>query len=307
MIFPQRLQKGDTVGMVAPARKISPAQLDGALIVLESWGLTPKLAKNIFSPNHSYLAGTDAERREDFQRMVNDPGVKAIFCARGGYGSTRIIEEIDFSPMRKNPKWVVGFSDVTAFHLKLLSLGIASVHATMPIFFGQEEAQSSVDSIRKILFSGTCGITFPAEPFNRVGSCSGEVAGGNLSLIVDSLNTDSEPDTDNRILVVEEVDEYFYKLDRMFTQLRRSGELKKLAGLVVGHMTDIKNSDLAFGETVFDIVNHAVRDYSYPVAFSFPSGHRNPNEAWIEGGHAQLEVGLTNVSLSYPNIYSVNA
>lgn len=307
MILPPRLEAGDTVGIVAPARKISAGQLEPAQRILKSWGLKTLLGKNIFSTSHSYLAGNDEQRREDIQGMIDNEEVKAIFSARGGYGSTRIIDEVDFSSLKSSPKWMVGFSDVTAFHLRLISMGIASIHGTMPIFFGQIEARDSVESIRQILFGGACTIEFGAEESNRPGQCRGEVIGGNLSLIVDALNTSAEPDTRNRILMVEEVDEYFYKLDRVFTQLRRAGKLKDLAGLVIGHMTDIKNSELEFGESVQQIVRHAVRDYQYPVAFSFPSGHRNPNMAWVHGGEATLEVSMKKVSLSYSKIYSAKA
>lgn len=307
MKYPPKLEAGDTVGIVAPARKISPAQLEPALKTLQSWGLKTLLPKNIFSSSHSYLAGNDAERREDFQGMIDNPEVKAIFSARGGYGSTRIIEDLDFSSLAKTPKWILGFSDVTAFHLRLSGMGMASIHGTMPIFFGQPEARDSVESIRKILFTGLCQLEWDPHEFNRGGTGRGEVVGGNLSLIVDALNTASEPDTTHKILIIEEVDEYFYKLDRMFTQLRRSGKLKDLSGLVIGHMTDLKNSELDFGETVYQIVSHAARGYGYPVAFSFPSGHRNPNLAWIHGGEAVLEVTATQVRLSYPNIYSPKA
>lgn len=306
MIYPPKLRRGDKVGLAAPARKISPGQLEAALKTLQNWGLKPFLAKNIFSSKHSYLAGSDEERREDFQSMIDDEEVRAIFCARGGHGSTRIIEDIDFSSFKKTPKWVIGFSDVTAFHLRLASMGIASIHGTMPIFFDQPEALESVESIRKILFNGDGEIVFNPEQFNRTGRASGEVVGGNLSLIVDALHTPSNPDTKNKILIVEEVDEYFYKIDRMFTQLRRSGKLKDLAGLLIGHMTELKNSDLAFGETASEIVLHAVRGYSYPVAFSFPSGHHNPNLAWVHGAPAVLDVSPNKVRLSYPNIYSEN-
>jgi muramoyltetrapeptide carboxypeptidase len=239
--------------------------------------------------------------------MIDDPGIKAIICARGGYGSTRIVEDIDFTKLNKEPKWVIGFSDVTAFHLQLVSRGVASIHATMPIFFSNDDSADSVESLRNVLFSGSCEIEMTPEKENRIGRAEGEVIGGNLSLLVDALTTPSEPDTNNKILIVEEVDEYFYKLDRMFTQLRRTGKLQKLAGLVIGHMTDIKNPELAFGETVSQIVMHAVRDYHYPVAFSFPSGHQNPNIAWIHGGKGILDVSLAKVSLVYPNIYSAIA
>lgn len=304
MRYPPALRIGDKVAIVAPARKITPTQLDPALTTLESWGLRVVLAKNIFSSGHGYLAGTDTERQTDFQSMIDDPEVKAIFSARGGYGSTRIIEELDFSSFADNPKWIIGFSDVTAFHLKMVSMGIASIHGTMPIFFGKPEAAESVESIREILFSGVCDLRWQPDAFNRTGTARGEIVGGNLSLIVDALNTPSEPDTHDRILMIEEVDEYFYKLDRMFMQLRRSGKLSKLAGLAIGHMTDIKNSEMDFGETVQQIVMHAVRDYGYPVAFSFPSGHRNPNYAWIHGGPATLEVTVNEVRLTYPNVYA---
>lgn len=304
MIYPPKLSAGDKVGIVAPARKISRAQLEASLKTLRAWELEPVLAKNIFSTAHSYLAGSDEERREDFQMMINDGEIKAVFCARGGYGSTRILEDIDFSPLRNAPKWIIGFSDITAFHLRLASIGVASIHGTMPIFFDQSEAAESVESIRKIIFEGACQVSFAAEESNRPGEAHGEVVGGNLSLLLDALNTPSEPVTENRILIIEEVDEYLYKLDRMFTQLRRAGKLKHLRGLAIGHMTDMKNSDLVFGETVQEIILHAVRDYQYPVAFSFPSGHKNPNFAWIHGGPARLNVSLRRVTLSYPNIYS---
>lgn len=305
-LFPPRLKKGDRVGIIAPARKISQAQLAPAIEVLKGWGLEPVLAGNIFSTNHSYLAGTDRERAKDFQDMIDNPAISAIFSARGGYGSTRIIEDVDFSPLEKKPKWIIGFSDVTAFHLRLLRIGLASIHGTMPIFFGREESGPSVESIRSILFSGECTLETSGNDHNRLGTAAAEVIGGNLSLIVDALNTPSEPDTRGRILVLEEVDEYFYKLDRMFTQLRRAGKLKNLAGLVIGHMTDMKNSDLDFGESIEQIVSHAVRDYDYPLAFDFPTGHEEPNHAWIHGGTATLNVTVNQTSLLYQKIYSTS-
>lgn len=303
MQYPPRLKDGDKVGIVAPARKITPAQLDPALSVLGQWGLIAVPGNNIFSTAHSYLAGTDEERRRDLQAMIDDPRVKAIFCARGGYGSTRIIDDIDFSPLESAPKWFVGFSDITAFHLRLAGMRLASIHGTMPIFFGRTESRDSVDSIRKILFEGVCRIHFDPHPCNRPGAASGEVIGGNLSLVVDALHTPSAPDTTHKILLLEEVDEHYYRLDRMMTQLRRSGKLKDLTGLIIGHMTEMKESDLAFGEAVHEIVLHAVRDYDFPVAFSFPSGHQEPNLAWIHGGRATVHVGLRETALHFEELY----
>lgn len=306
MIFPPKLKPGDTIGIVAPARKIFPEQLESAIQILQSWGLKILPAKNIFSSIHPYLAGSDVERRQDFQNMIDDPTVNAILCARGGYGCTRIIDDINFSPLKNSPKWIIGFSDVTAIHLRLIRMGFASIHGTMPILFNLDAAQSAVESLKKILFNGSGDISISPEKTNRSGNGAGEVLGGNLSLVVDSLATPSEPDTNNRILFLEEIDEYLYKVDRMFTQLSRAGKLENLAGLLIGHMTDLKNSELAFGESVSQIVLHAVRDYNYPVAFSFPSGHQNPNIAWIHGATATLNVSETQVDFSYPNIYSIS-
>ncbi len=305
MNYPPKLKPGDTIGIVAPARKIFPEQLESAIQILQSWGLKTLPSKNIFSSVHPYLAGSDDERRQDFQSMVDDPTVNAILCARGGYGCTRIVDDIDFSTLKNHPKWIIGFSDVTAIHLRLIRMGFASIHGTMPILFNHE-ASESVESLKKILFNDSSEIKISIVKTNRSGNGVGEVLGGNLSLIVDSLATSSEPDTNNKILFLEEIDEYFYKVDRMFTQLRRAGKLENLAGLLIGHMTDLKNSELAFGESVSQIVLHAVRDYKYPVAFSFPSGHQNPNIAWIHGATAILNVSENQVSFSYPNIYSIS-
>ncbi len=305
MNYPPKLKPGDTIGIVAPARKIFPEQLESAIQILQSWGLKTLPSKNIFSSVHPYLAGSDDERRQDFQSMIDDPTVNAILCARGGYGCTRIVDDIDFSTLKNHPKWIIGFSDVTAIHLRLIRMGFASIHGTMPILFNHE-ASESVESLKKILFNDSSEIKISIVKTNRSGNGVGEVLGGNLSLIVDSLATSSEPDTNNKILFLEEIDEYFYKVDRMFTQLRRAGKLENLAGLLIGHMTDLKNSELAFGESVSQIVLHAVRDYKYPVAFSFPSGHQNPNIAWIHGATAILNVSENQVSFSYPNIYSIS-
>ncbi len=304
MIFSPGLRTGDAIGIVAPGKKLPEIQLVSATTLLTSWGLNVRIAPNVFSDSHSYLAGTDEQRLADFQSMIDDPDVKAIFCARGGYGSTRIVDSINLGPLKSNPKWIVGFSDITALHLHLLKAGIASIHGTMPVFFGREDAQKSVESLRRLLFDGDCQISFGPGKASRPGSATAEVVGGNLSLITDALGTSSDPDTDSKILVVEEVDEYFYKVDRMFTQLRRAGKLKNLAGLLIGHMTDLKDPELAFGDTLEEIVCHAVRDYDYPVAFSFPSGHENPNHAWVEGGTATLDVGENKASLAYPTITS---
>lgn len=298
MIIPPFLKKNDTIGIAAPGRKIKKEELEAAQKIIHSWGLNTITAKNIFSTQHSYLSGSDEERLEDFQMMIDDNSVKAIICARGGYGSTRILDALDFSGFKKNPKWIVGFSDITAIHLKLFTLGIQSIHSTMPVLFSKEASKESVESLRKLLFGEQDVIQARPSSINRSGQCSGQTIGGNLSLVVDALATKSEPDTNGKILILEEIDEYSYRLDRMLMQLKRAGKLKDLAGLVVGHFTDVKDTEVSFGESFKEIILHAIKDYKYPVAFDFPIGHENPNLAWRHGAVATLSVNEGGATLS---------
>jgi len=299
MIKPPPVQYGDTVAIVAPARKIATEDLTSAAEKLRSWGLNVVLAKNINSQKHSYLAGADFERLEDFQRAINDPNIKAVICARGGYGSTRIIDQLDFTALMQYPKWVVGFSDITAVHLALLHYGIQSIHGTMPVLFSKPDAEESLLSLQRALFGFDITLSAKENMHNKVGKGSGEVVGGNLSLIVDSLGTSSEPNLRGKILIVEEIDEYFYKIDRMFMQLKRAGKFFDLAGLIVGHFTDIKDTVLPFGERLEDIVLRIVEDDHFPVAFNFPTGHENPNLAWYHGGRGTFEVTSSTASLKF--------
>lgn len=290
MITPPLLRAGNTIAITAPGRKVSHADMDMAIKTFQSWGLNVKLAENLFSTDHSYLAGTDAQRLGDLQSLINDVNVHAIICARGGYGSTRIVDQVDFSPLVETPKFIVGFSDITAIHLKLYSLGIQSIHATMPILFSKDTSKPSIESLKRMLMERPDRIPSPSNKYSIDGYGRGEVIGGNLSLINDALGTSSEPDTNGKILIIEEIDEYRYKIDRMLTQLRRAGKLENLAGLVIGHMTDIKDSELSFGEAVEEIILNHTQHYNYPVAFGFPTGHENPNLAWLHGGMAELNV-----------------
>jgi muramoyltetrapeptide carboxypeptidase len=305
MITPPLLRAGNTVAITAPGRKVSKADMDIAIKTFQSWGLDVKLADNLFSNDHSYLAGTDPQRLDDLQSLINDANVHAIICARGGYGSTRIVDQVDFSPLVETPKFIVGFSDITAIHLKLYSLGIQSIHATMPILFSKDTSRPSIESLKRILMEKPDRIQSPSTKYSIDGRGRGEVIGGNLSLINDALGTSSEPDTNGKILVIEEIDEYRYKIDRMLTQLKRAGKLENLAGLVVGHMTDIKDSELSFGETVEEIILNHTRQYNYPVAFGFPTGHENPNLAWLHGGMAELNVHNGEGTLSFATSESV--
>lgn len=297
--IPKLLTAGDTIGIVAPGRKLASETVDKAVSMIRSWDVNVILGKNIYSDRHSYLSGDDVQRLEDFQSMIDNPAVRCIICARGGYGSSRFVDRINMSPMHKTPMWLVGFSDVTALHLRFLAENVASIHGTMPVLFPKPESQTSVESIRRILFEGKCEAEVKGSEYNRTGSAKGSVVGGNLSLIVESLGTATEIQTDGKILLLEEVDEYAYRLDRMMNQLMRAGKLKNLKGLVIGHMTDIKEGDIPFGETIRDIIARTTRGTSYPIAFNFPSGHENPNFAWVQGANAKLDITEQNVRLTF--------
>ena len=287
---PKTLTQHDCIGLLAPAGKIKKESLDLAVSLLKSWGLQVEVGHNIFSDAHGYFSGADDERLADFQQMLDDPRLSAIICARGGYGSTRIIDRLDFTKYLKHPKWIVGFSDVTALHSKLHQLGVESIHSAMPIQFSKPEHKESVESLRKTLFGETLQLEAKGSAYNRSGSTTGQVVGGNLTLLVDSLGTRTELNTENKILIIEEIGEYKYKLDRMLTQLKRCNKLEQLAGLIIGHMTDIQDADGSFGQTVEEIILDKTKDHSYPVAFNFPIGHEAPNLAWRHGAKGTLNV-----------------
>ncbi len=298
MMTPSFLNPGDIVAIVAPARKAHEDSLRDAVSLLSSWGLTVKKGKYVETNEHAYLAASDEHRLRDLQDALDDDRVRAIVCFRGGYGTTRIVDQLDFSSFQKNPKWIVGFSDITALHLKLQKLSVQSIHATMPVLFNRADATPSVESLRRVLFGELPAIVFDGNRYNRDGLVSGEVVGGNLSLLTDSLGTSTEVNTDNKILVIEEVDEYLYKLDRMLMHLKRAGKLSNILGMVVGHLTDVRDSELSFGETAQQIILHHA-PAGIPVSFGFPSGHENPNLAWISGGFASLRVSQEQASLTF--------
>ncbi len=293
------IEKGDQIGITAPAGKIKSESLMEAASVLESWGLRVEFGKHIFSQAHGYFSGSDEERLLDFQTMLNDPGLKAIICARGGYGTSRFIDRLDFTNFLKFPKWIVGFSDITSLHLKLHKLGFESIHSVMPIQFPKPEYKRSMDSLHRILFGEVSEIEAKRFDRNRGGTAVGQVIGGNLTLIVESIGTSTEVETKGKILVVEEVGEYIYKVDRMLNQLKRANKLDQLAGLIIGHMTDIKDTDPGFGQTVEEIVLNSVKDYLYPIAFKFPIGHEPHNMAWRHGAIGSLVVSQDHSSLSF--------
>lgn len=300
IITPPTLKKGDTVGIISPARKITKEELDASVKMLENWGLKVRLGKNLFGEYHQF-SGSDAERAADFQQMINDDEVKAIVCARGGYGSVRLLDRIDFSPLLKNPKWVVGYSDITVFHSVLASkYGLETIHGIMPINFPEDgQANDSTESLRSILFGQSPNYRADAHPLNRNGVATGQIIGGNLSILYSLSGTDVDICTKGKILVLEDLDEYLYHVDRMMMNLKRSGKLEGLAGLIVGGMTEMNDNTVPYGKTAEEIIREAVEEYDYPVCFGFPVGHQEANVALIMNRKSELSVGAQGITLRF--------
>ena len=295
MIIPNYIKKGDKIGIVAPARKISINELDPAIQILNSWGLKVIIGSNVFS-EHYQFSGNDKERSSDMQKMIEDKEIKAIICARGGYGSSRIVDIIDFSPLKKNPKWIIGYSDITVFHSHLHELGLATLHASMPINF-QENTKQALHSLRDILFGKKNIIDCKSSNFNIKGEASGELVGGNLSILYSLMGSNSDIKTEGKILFLEDLDEYFYHIDRMIVSLKRNGKFENLKALIVGSFTGIKDNQVSFGKSVEDIILENLKEYDYPICFSFPSEHINDNRAIVFGKKIHLCINSKNVIL----------
>lgn len=298
-VIPPYLQKGDTIAIVATARKISLEELQPAIDIVNAWGLKVVLSKNIFCIDNQF-AGTDEERAADMQWALDDASVKAVICARGGYGTVRIIDKLDFSNFIKHPKWIVGYSDITVFHQHInQNFGVASLHATMPINFTKNE--EATESLRKALFGEALTYTVPAHALNKTGESRGELIGGNLSLMYALCGSKSDIDTKGKILFIEDLDEYLYHIDRMMMNLKRSGKFQHLAGLIVGGMSDMKDNTTPFGKTAEEIILDAVKEYNFPVCFDFPAGHIDRNLALVMGREVNLFVNANSVSLTINN------
>ena len=293
MIFPELLQKGDCIRIVAPAGKVSKEKVLPGIELLQDFGYELIIGKHVFDRHFQY-AGSDQQRSSDFQEAINDPQTKAIICARGGYGSVRIIEKLDFSPLLKNPKWLVGFSDITVLHSVLNKLGLASIHGAMPAFFLENKKPTkSFQSLMKIITTGNSEIGLNSHPMNNNGNCSGELVGGNLSLLYSLQGTPWQLDTKGKILLIEDLSEYLYHLDRMMQNFRLSGQLRDLAGLVVGGFTEMQDNESPYGKTAYEIIHEATEGCRFPVCFDFPSGHIPKNLSLVIGAKYQLEVAET--------------
>lgn len=296
MKTPPLLKKGDVVAIAATARKISKTELQPSLQILKNWGLKVVFAPNLFKEQDQF-AGKDAERARGLQWALDSEDVKAVFIARGGYGTIRVIDAIDFSDFKKKPKWIIGYSDTTVLQSHLTALGMASIHGTMPFQFAQNE--EATESLRKLLFGEKQEYETEAYKLNRSGEAKAEIVGGNLSLLYALSGSSSDINTKNKILFIEDLDEYLYHIDRMMMQLKRSGKLKNLKGLIVGGMSDMKDNKIPFGKTAEEIIYDAVKEYKYPVCFNFPAGHIPRNLALYFGKKATLKVTKKGATLKY--------
>jgi muramoyltetrapeptide carboxypeptidase len=296
---PPYLGKGDVIGIVCPAGAMPVEKASECIRVLnEEWGFRTKVGKTLGTAFH-YFSATDEERLSDFQQMLDDDEVRAILCGRGGYGLGRIIDKIDFKKFKKNPKWIIGFSDISILHCHLYSnYYISSIHAPMAAAFNDMGyINRFVQSLRAALEGKKAKYQCEPHEFNKKGEAIGEVVGGNLSLLVHLIGTELDLKTKGRILFLEDTGEYLYNIDRMMYQLNRSGKLSKLAGLIIGGFTDNKDTEMPFGQTAYEIIHDIVKEYDYPVCFGFPISHEKENYAIKVGVGYKLKVGKSKVVL----------
>lgn len=285
---PPSLKPGDKIGIFAPARKIVPNELTFAINTIESQGFQAVYSKKLFASDRQF-AGTDNERAAYLQEMLDNEDIKAVFSARGGYGSVRIIDKIDFTQFLKKPKWIAGYSDITVFHSHITkNYGIESLHAAMPLGL-EKNTSDSVEGLFTILKGANPKYNFDIHPLNKTGKAKGVLTGGNLSVLFSLLGSKSFPETNGTILFLEDLDEYLYHIDRMMFALKRSGILKNLAGLLIGGMTDMRDNETPFGKTAEEIIRDTVDEYEYPVCFGFPAGHQSKNLPLIMGAEVGLE------------------
>jgi len=291
MIRPAYLKKGDKIAIVSPARNITFDEVHPAIRLFQRYGLEVVLGTHVFSKHHQF-AGSDALRCKDMQLMLDDDNIRAIICSRGGYGTVRIIDKIDFTRFCENPKWIVGYSDITVLHAHIhQQFAIETLHATMPINIKNEKKDETLQTLMKALLGDPIAYSYPTTSLSREGSAEGLLVGGNLSILYNLMGSVSELDTTGKILFLEEVDEYLYHIDRMMVNLNRAGKLARLKGLIVGGMSKMNDNTIPFGKTASQIIADAVKDYKFPVCFDFPAGHLDTNLAMIMGRNISLRVG----------------
>jgi muramoyltetrapeptide carboxypeptidase len=295
--IPPYLTKGDTVGILATARKVDLAPLQPAIALLKSWGLNVVIGKTI-GLSDNQLAGADWQRATDFQEMLDNPKIKAIWCAKGGYGTVRMIDRLDFTKFKKKPKWFIGFSDATVMHSQINNFDIATLHALVGISVGRA-TPAAVESFRKALFGEKLSYALPAHKYNHEGKTTGELIGGNLSVLYSIVGSKSEADYKGKIIFIEDLDEYLYHIDRMMMNLERNDYFKNVKGIIIGGMTKMRDNDIPWGHDALDIIQDITKEYKIPICFNFPAGHIQDNRALVMGKQITLDVMPAGTKITF--------
>ncbi len=302
LIQPPYLKAGDTVAIVAPSGilKNREREVQQAVDLLKSWGLHAIVGNHVFSKSN-HFAGTDEERCEDLQHAMDDPKISAIWCARGGYGTVRILDKLNYKKFKENPKWIIGYSDITALHNQVHNEGFESLHAIMCVSLTKDlsEIESSIDTFKSALFGNPVNYDLDYSPYNRVGEASGQLVGGNLTILHTMLGSKESIDTSGKILFIEEIGEYKYHIDRMLQSMKRAGYFDNCNGLIVGDMSKMRKNTTPWGTSVEQLILDALAAYDFPIAFGMPAGHEKENRAMIFGKIVELVVGKDKSSLRF--------
>jgi muramoyltetrapeptide carboxypeptidase len=303
LIQPELLKSGDTISILAPSGVLNnfDKKIEKAINIFKSWGLNVVLGNHIYDKN-GHFAGTDKNREKDFQKALDNKNIKAIWCARGGYGAVRIIDKLNFDNYLKNPKWIIGFSDITVIHNKLNFLNSESIHAMM--ITGFEDIGQNNDSLSKlknVLFGDSLSYSITSNKNNKTGKSEGIIVGGNLTLIQSTIGSKTELKMKDKILFIEEIGEYAYHIDRMLYSLKRAGYFENCKGLIVGQISDVKKNTTDFGRSINELILDVLDEYNFPILFDFPAGHEKTNFPIILGRKVILDVSKSDSKVIFYN------
>ncbi|RAJ18102.1 muramoyltetrapeptide carboxypeptidase [Olleya aquimaris] len=302
LIQPPYLKAGDTVAIVAPSGVLKNRndEVNRAKKLLESWKLHVVIGKHVFNQD-DHFAGTDQERCEDFQNALDDPTIKAVWSARGGYGTVRILDNLDYTTFLKQPKWIIGYSDITALHNQIHNLGVQSLHAIMCVSLPKDlsEIEASISTFKNTLFGQPLSYTLEGSKYNKTGTTSGVLVGGNLTILHTMLGSKESIDTSGKILFIEEIGEYKYHIDRMLQSLKRAGYFEDCKGVIVGDMSKLRKNTTLWGTSIEQLILDALSDYNFPIAFNMPAGHEDDNRALILGRNIDLKVEKSKSTVKF--------
>ena len=302
LIKPDYLKSGDTIAIIAPSGVLNNRNqaIENAKKLIIEWGLVPIIGNNIYKKNY-HFAGNDKERFDDLQWAFDHKNIKAIWCARGGYGSIRIVDKLNFDQFKKYPKWLIGYSDITVLHNKLNNLGFETIHGMMAVNMeeNQKEIIESIESLKNCLFGKLKSYHINNNKYNRIGKSSGILVGGNLTLLASQLGSNSEIDTKNKILFIEEIGEYKYHIDRMLQSLKRAGFFDNCNGVIIGDMSEIKINSPSWGSSVNELIYDVLKPYKFPISFGIQSGHLKHNKSLIFGRNIDLDVKASKTIISF--------